>query len=296
MTNFISSPFDSQLSSSGGITYNLELVTPEQAKKWVEMNAENQRKLKEDVVLGYSRDMLSGRWRLTPDSPVSFDWNGRLINGQHRLSAVTVANIPIQFIVSRGWSPDVIECIDQGKSRTDVDRAHAKGFLHLNSTHFAIARACFYNPCEFSYAIKLTSQELLDLVIRHEEAISFSMKTSGYKGASAFSPILASVARAWYTQNHLRLQEFLEVLQSGHVIHSAGVDSAAVTLREFYYKNTPKKNGDRSYRTSMYRRANTALIAFLQKRPLTKHARESTSNFFPVAEFDAHWVKQRKTA
>src|SRR5437870_5147015 len=80
-------------------------VGPELATRWLEGNVHN-RKLREDVVARYARDMKAGRWLLTHE-PIAFNKNGdTLVDGQHRLWAVvesgaTVA--PVLTVIARAF-------------------------------------------------------------------------------------------------------------------------------------------------------------------------------------------------
>jgi hypothetical protein len=106
-------------------TVAIELVTPEQAQEWLQGNVDN-RKLRETRVLGHARTLERGEWDLTGDSLV-FDAEGVLINGQHRLTAVVVTQIPARFVILRGVPSRAQEVMDQGLSRNLADQLHRRG-------------------------------------------------------------------------------------------------------------------------------------------------------------------------
>ena len=55
--------------------------------------------------------MQNGEWKLNGKS-ICFDWNGRLLNGQHRLSAVVRSGVPLTTLVVRGLDPALVPTQD----------------------------------------------------------------------------------------------------------------------------------------------------------------------------------------
>lgn len=73
------------------IRFELMNITVEMAAKWLRENNEGNRAIRPSVVKKYAQDLILGYWRLTHQC-VAFDSQGRLIDGQHRLSAIVLAN------------------------------------------------------------------------------------------------------------------------------------------------------------------------------------------------------------
>ena len=90
-----------------GLTVEVETVSPEEAAKYLEHNAKH-RKIKEKKVDAYMKEMQDGKWQLN-GKVLIFDANGRLLNGQHRLSAVVKSGVPLTVLVVRGVDPSVLE-------------------------------------------------------------------------------------------------------------------------------------------------------------------------------------------
>lgn len=65
---------------------------------------------------------------------VGFDSTGRLVNGQHRLSAVVRAETPARFLVATGLDPSVFAVLDGGKVRNGADVLHIRGFANAACT------------------------------------------------------------------------------------------------------------------------------------------------------------------
>lgn len=92
-------------------------LTPELAAKLIEYNVKN-RQLYPCVVAAYAKQMRDGKWHRSNDA-VSFDNNGHLSNGQHRLLAVVNSGVTITVIVAFGV--DNHPEMDRGKKRSAVD-------------------------------------------------------------------------------------------------------------------------------------------------------------------------------
>ena len=110
------------------VTVKIETVTPAQAKKWLEGNVDN-RKLRESRVLYLARILKDEEWELTGDAIV-FDDQGVLINGQHRLTAVVIADKPARFIILRGVPTKAQEVMDQNLSRSVADQLQRRGVAY----------------------------------------------------------------------------------------------------------------------------------------------------------------------
>lgn len=79
-------------------------VTPELAKTWLGKNGKN-RRISQVHVKRLADAMQHGRWVLNGQT-ISFDLEGRLLDGQHRLSAVVESGQTVQMAVAVGVSDD----------------------------------------------------------------------------------------------------------------------------------------------------------------------------------------------
>ena len=78
----------------------VEQIYPETAELYL-ANMDNPRKLRDMVVDRYARDMANGAWHVGT-SAISFDADGVLRDGQHRLTACVKAGVPFETVVYRG--------------------------------------------------------------------------------------------------------------------------------------------------------------------------------------------------
>lgn len=102
-------------------------ITPELAALWLESNADN-RSIRNAAVIGYMNDIMSGRWMVTGET-IKFDFTGRLIDGQHRLSAIVRSGLTIRSLVVRGIDPLAQRVIDVNIRRTAGDQLRLLGLV-----------------------------------------------------------------------------------------------------------------------------------------------------------------------
>lgn len=103
-------------------------ITPELAKEYLEANMEENRNIQVATVQGYAMMMRLGKWNLTHQG-IAFDESGKLIDGQHRLKAVILANVPVKMMVTRNVQrkPGEAFTIDTGRRRTFGNIAQISG-------------------------------------------------------------------------------------------------------------------------------------------------------------------------
>lgn len=103
--------------TSDTVSIEIEKITPKQAREWLESNEVN-RSLRRKIVDAYRRDMEEGRWTFTAE-PIQFSRTGRLLNGQHRLTALGGAKgiRQLEMVVARGLPDETQAMMDQGVAR-----------------------------------------------------------------------------------------------------------------------------------------------------------------------------------
>lgn len=110
------------LKPSASIVY----VDPTIAARWLERNHVN-RNIRAAKVATYARDMAAGNWHNTGE-PIKFAADGRLLDGQHRLTAILSAGVTVPMFVVRGLVPDAQAFMDTGASRTSSDALAMRGY------------------------------------------------------------------------------------------------------------------------------------------------------------------------
>ncbi len=103
----------------------VEKITPAIAKAWVTDPAVNtgNRTLRPDHVKFLAKEITEDRWEVTHNG-VAFSKSGRLLDGQHRLHAIILANKAVDMFVARGLDENAFKVMDCGLKRANHDRIH----------------------------------------------------------------------------------------------------------------------------------------------------------------------------
>lgn len=108
-----------------------EDITSQRAKHLLADNAENQRNIRMSKVDQYVRDMLAGAWPITGET-IKVSVDGKLLDGQHRLTAVIRAavfrpDIAVPMLVAHDVDPAVMPVLDTGIPRGLHDLVNVLG-------------------------------------------------------------------------------------------------------------------------------------------------------------------------
>ena len=96
------------------------IITPEQAKKWLEKNygsGRGNRKVSLKHLQELTDSILNGQWVLNGET-IKIGRDGSIIDGQHRLMAIVKANIAVESLVVFDCDPASYNTIDKGRART----------------------------------------------------------------------------------------------------------------------------------------------------------------------------------
>lgn len=110
------------------------VVTPEIATKFLKKNKKDNRHLREYHVASMAMAMRTHSWRNSPQ-PIAFDWNGNLIDGQHRLHAVIQAGVSVPMVIATECDPAVYAVLDLHAKKSAAD------LLHMPTQIVAIIKA-----------------------------------------------------------------------------------------------------------------------------------------------------------
>ena len=251
------------------------IVTPEIAADMLTRNQTN-RKIRKHIVAQYVHDMESGRW-VPSMTPVCITPDGNTANGGHRLTAIVRSGCAQWLLIAYDVLPTTVAMLDIGMKRTLSDVAKFMG-ADMNTTQAAIAKILIKGPRGSRF---ISFSESFDTYVDHAEAINWVIERSKMKKSGLSAPVLAIVTKAWYTQSHPRLEEFLRTMLTG-VCENGDADSAAVKLRDYVRSIT---SGGEATRAEVYKRAQSALRAFVDEKPL-KLLRGTESDYFPLPEDD----------
>lgn len=247
-------------------------VTPELARSWLELNTFN-RKISRHTVDRYKADMISGAWTLNHQG-IAFDDNGVLVDGQHRLAAISESGASIKMMVT--WGASRVG-IDELRARSPADVIKFGGLSDwLDSKAVACAKQMAVLCVDKKGVSTISTSGLVEFSEKNKDAIMFSERlfVSHKKGVSS-AAARAVVATAYYHYPESDLKEFVSSLYSG-VVESPD-RSAAVRCREQILDNG--FSGGHGARRVMAHRMMRAIQAFCQRQPLKKLVTPSSAPF-----------------
>jgi hypothetical protein len=264
--------------------YTLELITPEKARYYLKFNLCYNRKLKKTVIKRYVADMVGSRWILTPE-PIVFDRAGRLIDGQHRLMAIAISELPQSMYVFRGCDEQVAQYIDIGASRSTADilkmRLKSKED-QISTSAISIARGLWL---PYGVHKSRSKPNVADDYLKYREAIDFASELHG-SSPLRNGAIRAIVARAYYYEDRQRLKDFLYAIDVRlPSLDSKGnqqEDSPAIVLRNHVNDLRGRHTGNQE-RLEIQGRAFKALQKFL-KRQRVLNISKSLENYHEIPE------------
>jgi hypothetical protein len=253
-------------------------VTPEMAHEWLKKNHEKNRKKRTAKIAEYAVDQKRGNWVLS-DQCISFDTDGKLINGQNRLQAVCISGVTIRVIVLFNAPRRAFYVIDGGAKRT-TDERFAMAGLGYPSGCGATVRRIKIGISETRETRAISDSVIAEFMTDYGHQVAFVHKiTQKYKITNA--SIRAVLTRARIRRiAEARLERFCEVVSTG--IMASG-ENAAVLLRNFIAKAVTKSvSGSSTGRRALYAMTETALTAFLADDPIII-LKPTKVELFPIA-------------
>jgi hypothetical protein len=245
-------------------------VSPVIAAEWLRSN--QNRKLKPQHVKRLRADLRAGRYLPTHEAIARYE-DGSLADGQHRLTAMVEEGMGAWQWVCTGVPLDSREVIGGGITRSIHDQTSIAGY-GIPRKAIDIIRCAL--ECSPSPNKKPTTPEVVAFWQRHEEGLQFTMAQFAARVPRvSVAAVMVVVFRAYYTAEVTRLTEFCSGLYSGRC--ECGPDDGVIVLRNWLFRtlNPP--------RTEIYSKAESALVGFLKRQPMTKVYGMSTEQF-PLPE------------
>jgi hypothetical protein len=172
-------------------TAELIEVTPTLARAWLSQNSTN-RSLRKQLIRTYANEMLAGRWRITGEA-IQFGTDGRLLNGQHRLNAVIMADTPVTLLVVSGVDPGAQLVMDSGAKRTASDALGLIGVPNsaITAATARIALSVAYSPDALG-SYNASHSEIAEWVDEHPQVHAAATFASTNSKRIACQPSLIS--------------------------------------------------------------------------------------------------------
>jgi hypothetical protein len=219
----------------------IEEITPEVAREWLDINHRN-RTLNQSSVAHIAELIKRGEWMQDSTDAIGLDTDGGVVNGQHRLQAVILADQAIRALVLRDVDPAVIKVIDQGRGRNlaqflgmdgryDQPVALAGGLNWMYRIRYGYERLL---PQES----KPTVPQLLEMLDQHPN-VQFSIPTAHavWQSLKVNKGMLAAYHYAFATVASDKADDFFDQLANGEYLERG---DPVHTLRERLVENNGK--------------------------------------------------------
>lgn len=158
------------------MTVGIEIITPEQAQDILSKNTNN-RRMSVPTVEYYRRQISNKQWPSNGET-IKIAVDGTLLDGQHRLTAVSQSGTPVEMLVVRGLPKEAIPTIDTGKVRSPGDHLRVQGYSTDSNTLAAASKVAMAFQKDGKYSFKhdkLSPTEIIDWVEGHKD-IEFSLQ------------------------------------------------------------------------------------------------------------------------
>lgn len=146
------------------LTFDVETITPDIAEAWLGRNTRN-RNVKQRKVAQFKRAMKLGEWIVTGEA-VKFAFDGRLLDGQNRLTAVVESGVTIRSLVVRGLPSEAQDVMDTGAARTAADALAIHGHANANVLGAAVRQLVLWKTGRFEVGVgenvPVSHSEILD--------------------------------------------------------------------------------------------------------------------------------------
>jgi len=195
-------------------------VTPDIARAWLQRNTGNRpfRRANANKVLN---DIKRGGWKMTGDA-IRFSKSGKLIDGQHRLTAVVESGITVETLVISGLDDEIFDVIDTGAKRGKSDVVAIEFDLGADMSRLvssAAGMALHYERGFYSFRDGFENHEVLSY-LRSNPALIFAAQHVRERVPHE-SPAPKSIAAMfWFFASRLdplRADRFLERFMVGAV-------------------------------------------------------------------------------
>ncbi len=248
----------------------IQVITPEKARQILAGAPENVRKLNMNRVQQYARDMKAGKWVLHHQG-LAYDKDGRFFDGYHRLNAVIIADVPVEMYVTYGVP-------ESGKTEVDGITVRPLGAaIGRTAREASIAR--MFKQLPIGTVRVFSRQELESICEAYSDGISFAVKHC--QGIRVAVAVLA--ARSFYYfpigEQKARLAIFFDIIHDmkGNIDDLSEADSAAGEFRK-KIRNMKHSTGQAAD-VMVYQYGQSALLAFMDKKPIVKFFRTEADKF-----------------
>lgn len=206
------------LKPSTELTAGFIVLTPKIAAYWLrEFNTHN-RNLRPRGVSSLAIDIITGGWDLN-GAAITFDAERRMIDGQHRCSAVVESGIPVPVVLVTGLEPAAQDTVDTGMRRSFADTLKLAGESDPLKLAGVVAQVCRWKAGQIRGNTKTNlSVKVLQRVLRDHPEIRSAVPIARRINARVATGPASILGLAWWLFNAIDPEEcadFFEKLCDG---------------------------------------------------------------------------------
>lgn len=200
-------------------------VTPDLAQAWLSKNAHN-RKMNARRAANLAAYMRSGEWQVNGETIILSE-NGLLLDGQHRLKAVTLFGRAVPMMVAFGASDSAFATIDTGKARSPGDILSMSDIKNPTACA-AAAKLIWQLMHQQPMMVAVPPSYLLKIIERYPSITKWASKTGGM-GVNTILPQSVLIAACAYLDDIARKPATAEAFFKG-VTEGAGLPEGSPIL------------------------------------------------------------------
>lgn len=167
-------------------------ITPQIAEEFLKKNIENNRPLNVKRVAMLAEAMQNGEFYPNGNT-IKFDTAGRLIDGQHRLSACVMAGVPFESIVVYDVDEKAFSVIDRNQQgRTQLQIHYMCGHNELLQNNGILAAVNSLGDY-YGRNVRVSSDAQCSIFDQHKDAIEFLASCGAFYSSSTERRIEAPI-------------------------------------------------------------------------------------------------------
>lgn len=233
-------------------------VTPELAEHWMLVNCKN-RRIRAAHVAWLVRVIQSGGWTDNHPQPIIFSKSGILLDGQHRLTAISDSGKSVWCKIECGVPDEVRKTLDTGLPRKLEDRVVFSSDLVLNK--FISQVVTSYTALKKGDARKMPNAEYEATFLGHGDAIVFAAGFMSKRQKGITRVGVSCALLEMYEFDQKKAADFAASLQ----VPNGTVEQARM-LRDWCLRNCDSA----PVVTVWYEKAVFCMNAFLEERDVNK--------------------------
>lgn len=121
------------------ITATWETITPAMAEDLIQTMTKRRNERRQHIT-NIVNKMQGGEWLCRAAYPIRIDRSGALLDGYHRLRAVSLVGVDQDFLVLRGYEPDDFAFFDEGATRSKKDQFDVMGLANAQDLAAAVSQ------------------------------------------------------------------------------------------------------------------------------------------------------------